>query len=307
VSVAKHIVSIKQFQDTELLEELFEQAAALKAMDPADYPKPLTNKVIATLFYEPSTRTRLSFETAITRLGGGLVSTENAGQFSSAAKGETLQDTIRTLNGYVDGIVLRHPMLGAAQIAADYSQVPIVNAGDGAGEHPTQALLDLFTIKEAKDQLDGLKIGLVGDLLNGRTIHSLIHLLKMYKADIYCIAPDALQLPKSYQDELAGHDKLHMLSNWDEVLPVLDVLYITRIQKERFEDLKTYERVKDSFVFDAAALAQLNQEAIIMHPLPRVNEISPDVDKDKRALYFEQARNGLFVRMALVAHLCGSK
>ncbi|MEO8785388.1 MAG: aspartate carbamoyltransferase [Candidatus Saccharimonadales bacterium] len=304
----KNIVSIKQFQDTELLEELFAQAAALKAMDPADYPKPLANKVIATLFYEPSTRTRMSFEAAITRMGGGLVSTENAGQFSSAAKGETLQDTIRTLNGYVDGIVLRHPMLGAAQIAADYSDVPIVNAGDGAGEHPTQALLDLFTIKEAKGQLDGLKIGLVGDLLNGRTIHSLIHLLKMYKADIYCIAPDELQLPKSYQQELAAsHDKFHLLSSWDEVLPELDVLYITRIQKERFEDLKTYNRVKDSFVFDGEALKKLNKKAIIMHPLPRVNEITPEVDNDRRALYFEQARNGLFVRMALVAYLCNQE
>jgi aspartate carbamoyltransferase len=296
-----HIVSIKQFEDTKILAELFKHAAQLKALKPADYPKPLADKVVATLFYEPSTRTRLSFEAAATRLGAGLVSTENAGQFSSAAKGETLEDTIRTINGYADAIVLRHPMLGAAQVASKYSQVPIINAGDGAGEHPTQALLDLFTIIEAKKSVNGLKIGLVGDLLNGRTIHSLIHLLSLYKAQIFCIAPDELQLPKDYQKELNG---VEMLDGWDDVLPKLDVLYITRIQKERFENLEDYQKVKNSFIFGPAELERLNKQAIIMHPLPRVNEIDPQVDADPRALYFEQARNGLFVRMALLAHLC---
>lgn len=299
------IVSIKQFEDPAVIEKLFAQAAKLKATDPKDYPKPLQHKVVATLFYEPSTRTRLSFETAIARLGGDVVSTENAGQFSSAAKGETLQDTIRTINGYADAIVLRHPMLGAAGIAAENSEVPIINAGDGAGEHPTQALLDLFTILEAKGSANGLKIGLVGDLLNGRTIHSLIHLLAMYKAEIYCIAPEVLQLPESYQEELTkSKSTFHLLNSWDEVLPELDVLYITRVQKERFDTIEEYEAVKNHFIFDAKALKKLNKDAIIMHPLPRVNEISPEVDTDPRALYFEQARNGLFVRMALLDHVC---
>lgn len=301
----KDIVSIKQFEDRTLIEQLFSRAAEFKAMDPASYPKPLQHKVVATLFYEPSTRTRMSFETAIVRLGGGLVSTENAGQFSSAAKGETLEDTIRTLNGYADAIVLRHPMLGAASVAADASHIPIINAGDGAGEHPTQALLDLFTIQEAKGELAGLKIGLVGDLLNGRTIHSLIHLLALYKTELYCIAPDVLQLPKNYQDELtASGIKFHLLDSWDEALPQLDVAYITRVQKERFDSIEDYEAVKDSFIFDLAALKQLNKDAIIMHPLPRVNEIACEVDDDPRARYFEQARNGLFVRMALLDYIC---
>ncbi len=301
----RNIVSIKQFEDRKLIKQLFARAAELKAMRPADYPKPLQHKVVATLFYEPSTRTRMSFETAIVRLGGGLVSTENAGQFSSAAKGETLEDTIRTLNGYADAIVLRHPMLGAASVAAESSEIPIINAGDGAGEHPTQALLDLFTIQEAKGELAGLKIGLVGDLLNGRTIHSLIHLLAMYKAELYCIAPDVLQLPQNYQDELkASGVTFHLLDSWDEALPQLDVAYITRVQKERFDSIEDYEAVKDSFIFDLDALKRLNKDAIIMHPLPRVNEIVCEVDDDPRARYFEQARNGLFVRMALLDYIC---
>lgn len=304
----KHVVSIKQFEDRKLIERLFRRAAELKSMKPQDYPQSLQDTVIATLFYEPSTRTRLSFETAVMRLGGGVVSTENAGQFSSAAKGETLEDTIRTINGYANAIVLRHPMLGAASVAAEVSNVPIINAGDGAGEHPTQALLDLFTIQEAKNSLDGLKIGLVGDLLNGRTIHSLIHLLDMYKAELFCIAPDVLQLPESYQQELTKKGtKFHVLDSWDTVLSELDVIYITRIQKERFDSLEDYEAVKDSFVFDNSSLKELQEDAIIMHPLPRVIEIAPEVDNDPRARYFEQARNGLFVRMALLEYVCKDK
>lgn len=301
----KNIVSVKQFENPKVIENLFKRAAELKATDPQNYPKPLRNKVVATLFYEPSTRTRLSFEAAVTRLGGGVISTENASQFSSAAKGETLQDTIRTINGYADAIVLRHPIIGAADTAAKNSGIPIINAGDGIGEHPTQALLDLFTIIEAKGQLSNLKIGLVGDLLNGRTVHSLIHLLSMYHAELYCIAPDTLQLPRNYQEELSQRQtRFTLLNTWDTVLPELDVIYITRVQKERFKSLENYLTIKDHFIFGAKQLKALNQKAIIMHPLPRVNEISPEVDKDPRAQYFEQARNGLFVRMALLELVC---
>ena len=176
----KHVISVQQFTDKNRLEKIFELAWQYKTTNPSNYPISLKHRVIATLFYEPSTRTRLSFETAVVRLGGQVVSTENAGQFSSAAKGETLEDTIRTINGYADVIILRHPMIGAAKVASENSDIPVVNAGDGAGEHPTQALLDLYTMLENKKTLDGLKIGLVGDLLNGRTIHSLIYLLSLY-------------------------------------------------------------------------------------------------------------------------------
>jgi aspartate carbamoyltransferase catalytic subunit len=302
--IKRHITTIKQFEDTKALGELFAAAERLKQTDPANYPQTLKNKVVATLFYEPSTRTRLSFEAAVERLGGKVISTENAGQFSSAAKGETLEDTIRTVNGYADAIVLRHPSIGAAAQAAACSDVPIINAGDGAGEHPTQGLLDLYTILEAKSKVDGLKIGLVGDLLNSRTIHSLIHLLALYKPRLYCIAPELLQLPAPYQETLrrAGVE-FELLNSWDEVISKLDVIYVTRVQKERFESINEYNQVKDSFIFDSSVLAKTKQDAIILHPLPRVNEITPDVDADPRARYFEQARNGLFVRMALLQML----
>lgn len=299
-----HITTIKQFQNKQLLSEIFELADSYKKSDTKNYPKSLDGKVIATVFYEPSTRTRLSFESATVRLGGEIISTENAGQFSSAAKGETLEDSIRTLNGYADAIVLRHPEIGAAQRAADVSRVPIINAGDGAGEHPTQALLDLFTIIEAKGTVDGLKIGLVGDLLNGRTIHSLVQLLSLYKVELFCIAPDQLQLPENYRKQLEqGGINCRLCSTWDEAVAELDVLYVTRVQKERFDTEEEYLAVRDSFILTAEVMKKAKKDAIVMHPLPRVNEISTDVDNDPRALYFEQAHNGLFVRMALLTKI----
>lgn len=300
---SKHIVSIKQYLDTAILERIFARTKEFKSAEQPNFAV-LRGKVVATLFYEPSTRTRLSFETAIQRLGAQLVSTENAGQFSSAAKGETLEDTIRTINGYVDAIVLRHPSLGAAELAVKYSDVPIVNAGDGAGEHPTQALLDLFTVVEAKGSLKGLNIALVGDLLNGRTIHSLIHLLALYDCELYFIAPEQLQIQEAYQDELKqSGTKFTCRNNWDDVLGEVDVLYQTRVQKERFESIDDYNAVKDSFIFGVADLQKMKTDAVIMHPLPRVNEIAPEVDDDPRAIYFEQAKNGLYVRMALLEHI----
>ena len=300
----KHVISISQFTDKKLLNDLFKQADAFSEMPLADYPKPLEHLTVATVFYEPSTRTRLSFETAIQNLGAHLITTENAGSFSSAIKGESLEDSIKTLNAYADAIVLRHPEIGAAERAAEVSKVPIINAGDGAGEHPTQALLDLYTIQKAKGKIDGLKIALVGDLLNGRTIHSLIRLLSLYKTTLYLIAPDALKMPDEYLQVLkkAGV-KFELLDTWNRALGEIDVIYMTRVQKERFKFVEDYMAVKDSFIFDQKALKQLNKQAIVMHPLPRVNEIAVEVDDDPRALYFEQVRNGLYVRMALLQHI----
>ncbi len=303
-SAPKHIISVNQFDDKVLLANIFARAAEFKSMQPKDYPKPLQDKIIATIFYEPSTRTRLSFETAAQRLGGQIISTENAAQFSSAAKGETLEDSIRTINGYADAIVLRHPEIGSAQTAANISHIPIVNAGDGAGDHPTQALLDLFTIKEAKGKIDGLKIGLVGDLLNGRTVHSLVHLLSMYKPEIICIAPKKLQLPVKYQDILKQNNiSYSLVESWDDCIDDIDVLYMTRIQKERFESVEDYNEHKDQFILNSTELKKAKKDLAIMHPLPRVNEIAIDIDDDPRAIYFEQARNGLFVRMALLTYI----
>lgn len=300
----KHAISVKQFQDKSLLDKLFKSASKYQALNPKDYPKPLANKVVSTLFYEPSTRTRLSFESAVQHVGGNIISTESAGQFSSAAKGETIEDTIRIIESYADAIVIRHPLVGSAELAAKVSSVPIINAGDGAGEHPTQALLDLYTIQKSKGSVDGLKIGLVGDLLYGRTVHSLIQLLKLYKPTLYFLAPTELQLSKKYQIllEEAGV-KFEILTSWDSILPELDVIYMTRIQKERFKSIKDYEAVKNSFVLNKSAQKKLSNNAIVMHPLPRVNEIPGTFDDDPRAIYFQQARNGLYLRMALLEYI----
>lgn len=303
----KHIISVKQFLDKSLLDKLFASASDFSEMPLADYPKPLEHLTIATLFYEPSTRTRLSFETAIQNLGAHLISTENASQFSSAAKGETIEDTALTINGYADGIVLRHSEIGAAERAAAVSGVPIINAGDGAGEHPTQALLDLFTVQKAKGKIDGLKIGLVGDLLNGRTIHSLAQLLAIYNVELFLIAPKSLKIPKEYT-ELLEKNKVAFSEheNWDDLLDKLDVLYMTRVQKERFKFIEDYQAIKDSFILTPALVKQMKKDAIILHPLPRVNEIDTAVDSDPRALYFQQVRNGLYMRMALLNYIFAS-
>lgn len=300
----QHVLSVKQFTDKALLKNLFVSASQLQALDRADYPKPLNNLTLATIFYEPSTRTRLSFETAIQNLGGQLLTTENAGEFSSAIKGESLEDTIKVINAYADGIVLRHNEVGAAQRAADVSKVPILNAGDGAGEHPTQALLDLYTVHRAKGEFNGLKIGLVGDLLNGRTVHSLMPLLSIYKVEFYLMSPKSLQLPESYLTEL---DKLGIkytpVDNWQDAMGVVDVLYMTRVQKERFKSDKEYQAVKDDFILTPDLVKQMKKDAIILHPLPRVNEIAVEIDEDPRALYFAQVKNGLFLRMALLSYI----
>ncbi|HMH31337.1 MAG TPA: aspartate carbamoyltransferase [Methylomirabilota bacterium] len=300
----RDVVSVSQFSDKKLLGALFESAAKMQAMPLGEYPKPLKNLTLATIFYEPSTRTRLSFETAIQNLGGHLLTTENAGNFSSAVKGESLEDTIKTINAYADGIVLRHPEAGAAKRAAAVSGVPILNAGDGVGEHPTQALLDVYTIHRSKGKFDGLKIGLVGDLLNGRTIHSLLPLLSLYKVELYLISPKSLGLPKKYLDELDKNSIKYTVSNdWKEALGIVDVLYMTRVQKERFKLIEEYQKVKDDFILAPADVKHMKTDAIILHPLPRVNEIDPAIDSDPRAQYFQQVKNGLFLRMALLNYI----
>lgn len=299
----KHIISITQFTDKKLIETLFARAKQFSEMPNSEYPKPLQHMTVASIFYEPSTRTRLSFETAIQNLGANLITVESA-DASSAKKGETLEDTIKMLNGYAEAVVLRHPEVGSAERAAAVSQVPIINGGDGAGEHPTQALLDGYTIYKNKGKLDGLKVGLVGDLLNGRTIHSLSQLLSLYDVELYCIAPESLQMPEKYIELVEKNGaKVHLLNSWDDVLGELDVLYMTRVQKERFKLVEDYMAIKDSFILDAEVMKKFKDTGIVMHPLPRVNEITTDVDDDPRAMYFEQARNGLYMRMALLEML----
>jgi len=297
----KHVLSVKQFADKDLLHSLFQSAAKFQALPPERYPNPLQHKTLATIFYEPSTRTRLSFETAIQNLGGKLITTENAGEFSSTMKGESLEDTVRAINAYADGIILRHPETGSAERAAKVSEAPIINAGDGASEHPTQALLDVYSIQRAKGKIDGLKIALVGDLLYGRTVHSLIPLLALYDVEFYLIAPDSLQMPKEYLDQLDRQSVPYtLLDSWQDVIGSIDIIYMTRIQKERFKSDEEYRALKDSFILTMKDVKQMKPDAVILHPLPRVNEIAPAVDDDPRARYFEQVKNGLFLRMALL-------
>lgn len=298
----QHITSIKQFLDKDLLNKLIKRATEFQAMPANQYPKPLEHMTLATLFYEPSTRTRLSFETAIQNLGAHIISTENAGQFSSAIKGETLEDTIKIVGNYAQGIVIRHPEDDSAERASAVSEVPIINAGSGANEHPTQALLDLYTIVRRHNMIDGIEIALVGDLTYGRTVHSLIYLLGMYKvAKVYLASPDSLRMPEEYLKVLdGGKIPYEVLSTYEDVLSKLDVVYMTRVQKERFPSIEAYDAVKNSFVFTLQDARKMKEGASILHPLPRVNEISPDVDSDSRAQYFQQAKNGLFMRMALL-------
>lgn len=303
----KHVLSVKQFTDKKTLQQIFESASKLQDLPKNKYPKPLRDHTIATIFYEPSTRTRLSFETAIQNLGGQIITTENAGDFSSAIKGETIEDTIKVINAYADGIVLRHPETGAADRAAAVSDVPIFNAGDGVGEHPTQALLDTYSIYRSKHNIDGLKIAFVGDLLNGRTVHSTLNLLSAYDVEFVLISPETLRLPKKYTDELDKKSiKYTVLDNWEDSLKSVDVLYMTRVQKERFESVEEYQAVKDHFLLSLPQVKTMKKDAIILHPLPRVNEIAPDIDSDPRAQYFQQVKNGLFLRMALLNYIYNS-
>ena len=267
----------------------------------------LHGRVLATLFYEPSTRTRLSFEAAMHRLGGDVISVAEAAKSSSAAKGETLADAARVISGYADVIVQRHPAAGSAQEAAAGATVPLINAGDGMGEHPTQALLDLYTIQRERGQIDGLRVGLAGDLKHGRTVHSLSRALAHWDVTLTLISPPALALPRSITDGLRQQGlTLHETGDLAAALPACDVLYVTRIQRERFGDPAEYERLRGSYVVDRALIERTNPDVTIMHPLPRVDEIATDVDDLPGAAYFRQAANGVWVRMAvLVSVLVG--
>src|ERR1700675_3634101 len=299
----KHVIESQQFSRS-LLEELFVQTDEIKR-EAHRFSGRLNGRVMAALFYEPSTRTRLSFEAAMLRLGGQTMGTDNAREFSSAAKGETLEDTIRIVSGYADVIVLRHNEEGAAKRAAAVSSVPIINAGDGPGQHPTQALLDIYTIKDELNKIDGIRVAMVGDLANGRTVRSLTYLLSKFKdIKIWFVAPPQVAM----RDDIKAHLTEHHVpwgetEDLDSVLPEVDVVYQTRIQKERFANPKDYQALKGIYRIDKRSLDLMRKYAIVMHPLPRVDEIAPEVDSDPRAAHFRQARNGLHVRMALLDRL----
>lgn len=302
----KHIISTTQLLNRKLQEHLFVSAAQMERDDAQrTLSRPLSGRILATIFYEPSTRTRLSFEAAMQKLGGGVLTAENARDSSSAAKGESIADAIRVISGYADVIALRHYEEGAAKAAAKISPVPLINAGDGIGEHPTQALADIYTIEKELGGREGLRVALVGDLLYGRTIHSLLPLLCLYPGvQIDLVSPAQLRLPTKYIQHLERQG-VHFRES-DKLgasIKSADVIYITRVQKERFASPQEYEAIKDVYVIDSKIADKLKKHAIIMHALPRVNEIAPEVDSNSRAAYFRQAKNALYIRMALLNYL----
>lgn len=261
----------------------------------------LSNTVIATLFFEPSTRTRLSFESAASYLGARIVGFTDAAT-SSVKKGESLKDTILTVSSYSDLIVMRHPREGSARYASEVSPVPIINAGDGANQHPTQCLLDLYSIKKTQNKLDGLNIAFVGDLKYGRTVHSLVQALTNYKTTFHLVSPPELKLPSSVKQYIKDAKlDYHQYTEMDEVIPKVDILYMTRIQQERFSDPLEYERVKNVYILKNKMLESAKENLRVLHPLPRVNEITIDVDNNPKAYYFQQAQNGVYVRQALLS------
>lgn len=262
-------------------------------------------KVLATLFFEPSTRTRLSFEAAMARLGGASITVADPGT-TSAAKGETLADTARVASQYADVLVVRHPREGSARLAQRFSRVPVINAGDGAGQHPTQTLVDLFTIRRERGAIKEQRVALVGDLKYGRTVHSLASALARFGAEMVCVAPPTLQMPPEHLERLRGQGaRVEEAASLEDVVPGADVLYVTRIQRERFPDAEEYRRVAGSYRLDAALLAKAKRSCVVLHPLPRVDEVAPDVDATPHAKYFEQAFYGVPVRMAILGLVLG--
>jgi aspartate carbamoyltransferase len=302
----KDVLSVKQFAHDDL-EYVFGVAHEMRGMvERIGTFDLLKGKILANLFYEPSTRTSSSFTAAMERLGGSVIPISEV-KYSSVSKGESLPDTVRTLECYADVIVLRHPETGSAAIAAKAARKPVINAGDGAGEHPTQALLDAFTIAEELGRLDNLNVTMLGDLRYGRTVHSLARLLSLFSnIKLNYVSPDILKMPKEVMDEVAEKKVPQTeYSSLEKVLAQTDVLYVTRVQKERFEDPADYEKVKGAYVIDPEIMKAAKQEMIVMHPLPRVGEISPEFDDDPRAAYFRQMEYGLYVRMALLAMVLG--
>lgn len=301
----RDIISVMQFSREDLayiMGVAGEMRSIVRTVGATDL---LKGHILANLFYEPSTRTSSSFIAAMQRLGGSVIPIHGV-QYSSVSKGESLPDTIRTLECYADVIVLRHPEVGASEVAARYASKPIISAGDGVGEHPTQGLLDLYTIYSELGTIDGLHVALVGDLLNGRTVHSLARLLRLYNTRLTFVSPEILHLPDDVKAQLreAGRP-VQECAAVEDVIEDVDVLYVTRVQKERFADLRDYEAVKNCYEITPELMSRARQNMAIMHPLPRVGEIHYDVDDDPRAAYFRQMENGMYIRMALLAAVLG--
>jgi len=301
----KHIISINDFSRDEIDFVLEKSGILEKKLSSSRTSSLMAGKILANLFFEPSTRTRMSFEAAMKRLGGITIGFDHPG-ISSEVKGETIADTVRIVSGYADVIVIRHPVEGSARLASEYSDVPIINGGDGANQHPTQTLLDLYTIKKEFKKIDGLDICIVGDLKYGRTVHSLTNSLENYDVRIRFISPQELRAPRQIVKSLSNRG-IEVKETTKLNLKNSDVIYVTRIQKERFPDPQEYERVKGAFILNLNSLEGIRDNAIIMHPLPRVSEISTDIDSTKHARYFEQAKNGIPVRMALLCLVCDIK
>jgi len=298
----KSIISIRDLSKDDILYIL----KTARKIESKPMPNLMNGKILAACFYEPSTRTRMSFESAMHRLGGSVISFATAG-VSAAAKGESLSDSMKIMGSYSDIIVLRHPMDGAARVAAENAGVPVINGGDGSNQHPTQTLLDLYTIMKTKGKLAGLTIGFLGDLKYGRTVHSLAHALANWGAKMYFIAPKTLRMPKDTIKELKEHNiEYHEIEDLEKAVPKLDVLYCTRIQKERFPDPIDYEKVKGVYEVNIKSVKNAKKDLKILHPLPRVDELNEDLDNTPYAVYFQQAANGVPVRQALIALITGA-
>lgn len=297
----KSLISIGDFSKDEIL-HILDVAKEFEKNREQNF---LAGKVIACLFFEPSTRTRLSFEAAVNRLGARVIGFPDS-RNTSVSKGETLEDTIRIVSNYVDMIVMRHPMEGAAEIAAKVSPVPVVNAGDGSNQHPTQTLLDMYSIMQTQGRLDGLTINMVGDLKYGRTVHSLSEAMSDFSPKFVFTAPDDLKMPSKYLKYLdSKHIPYEETSSLEEHLNDCDILYMTRVQQERFPSKEDYDKVKDVYELHASMLSGVKPNMKILHPLPRITEIATDVDDTPYAYYFQQARNGMYVRMAVISYLLG--
>jgi aspartate carbamoyltransferase len=302
----RDILSVSQF-DTVTLDHVFNWSAEMEQITNRSYKADLlSRKILANVFYEPSTRTSSSFTGAMERLGGSVIPINDVNNYSSVVKGENLEDTIRTLECYSDIIVIRHSVMGSAAKAAEAASIPVINAGDGVGEHPTQALLDYVTVRKEQGTVDGLTITMMGDLTNGRTVHSLARLLSLYNVRLNYVAPEILRMPQEIKEEirLRGVEQ-NEFEDLADVLPETDVLYMTRIQKERFTDKAIYESVKDIYEVTPKTLEIAKPTMSLMHPFPRVGEISNEVDSDPRAAYFREIKNGLYVRMVLLAGVLG--
>jgi aspartate carbamoyltransferase catalytic subunit len=299
----RDIISIKDFSREEI-NYIFKTAKTLEPQA-SKGSQMLRGKILATLFYEASTRTRLSFESAMQRLGGSTIGFAEA-EIASVKKGENLADTIRTVENYADVIALRHPLEGAARLAAEFSKVPILNGGSGAEEHPTQALLDLYTMVKERGKIDGLKIALAGDLRYGRTVHSLAYALSLYDIELFLVSPETLKMRREVLQTIKERIPVTEKTSLEKIVPLVDVLYVTRIQKERFPDPAEYAKVKGSYRVDLQSLSEAKKDLIILHPLPRLDEIAAEVDDTPYARYFQQVGNGIVVRMALLALILGA-